>query len=267
MTMNNQSPLIPQGSLLEQKNKGRARVKIAVFLVLAIHGLGLMALLMQGCKKQPDNSATATETQADQTNTPPPAFADTTNTPAPPTNAVATTTNATPAPPEPVEPPQPQPPTPTPTTPAPAAATDYVVAKGDTFSGISKKFHVSVKTILEANPSVEPTKLKIGQTIHIPAAAAASNSTLVAGAGSAATADSSGATQTYTVKSGDSLTKIASHFGVRVRALRSANNLKTDRIVVGQKLKIPGKVAAESAGATPASAATSAPVATPTAGQ
>ena len=34
--MNNQNPLIPQGSVLEQKNKGRARVKIAVFFVLAI---------------------------------------------------------------------------------------------------------------------------------------------------------------------------------------------------------------------------------------
>ncbi len=48
--MNNQSPLVPQGSLVEQKNKGRARVKIAVFFVLGIHGIGLLALLMQGCR-------------------------------------------------------------------------------------------------------------------------------------------------------------------------------------------------------------------------
>src|SRR5205814_7991733 len=50
--MNIQSPLVPQGSLLEQKNKGRARVKIAVFFVLAIHGIGLLALLMQGCRRE-----------------------------------------------------------------------------------------------------------------------------------------------------------------------------------------------------------------------
>ena len=37
--MNNLSPLIPQGSLLEQKNKGRARVKIAVFFVLHAWGV------------------------------------------------------------------------------------------------------------------------------------------------------------------------------------------------------------------------------------
>src|ERR1051325_4169510 len=51
--MNNQSPLVPQGSMLEQntKNKGRARVKIAVFFVLAVHGVGLLALLMQGCRR------------------------------------------------------------------------------------------------------------------------------------------------------------------------------------------------------------------------
>src|SRR5882672_10742174 len=57
--MNNQSPLVPQGSLLEQKNKGRARVKIAVFFVLAIHGIGLLALLMQGCRRDEGGAAQA----------------------------------------------------------------------------------------------------------------------------------------------------------------------------------------------------------------
>src|SRR2546430_5845122 len=60
--MNTQSPLVPQGSLLDQKNKGRARVKIAVFFVLAIHGIGLLALLMQGCRREP--SATTEGTNA-----------------------------------------------------------------------------------------------------------------------------------------------------------------------------------------------------------
>src|SRR5438034_4783579 len=57
--MNIQSPLVPQGSLLEQKNKGRARVKIAVFFVLAIHGIGLLALLMQGCRRDDGGGGTA----------------------------------------------------------------------------------------------------------------------------------------------------------------------------------------------------------------
>ncbi len=54
------------------------------------------------------------------------------------------------------------------------------------------------------------------------------------------------------VKSGDSLTKIAKDHGTTVNALRKANKLTTDKIKVGDKLKIP--VSAASAPA-PASAA------------
>jgi LysM repeat protein len=233
--MNNQSPLIPSGSLLEQPNKGRTRVKIAVFLVLAIHGVGLMALLMQGCKKD-DTNASSGATTAEATNTAAPAFVEPTNTPAPSTNLVATPTNTLPAPVEP---------------PPPVAATDYFIVKGDTFSTVAKKFHVSVKALLDANPSVEPTKLKIGQPIHIPAAVAAASASTGATGGIAA-ADVAGTGKTYSVKSGDSLTKIASEFGVSVRALRSANNLKTDKIVVGQKLTIPAKSSAQPSTSTPA---------------
>jgi len=234
MTMNNQSPLIPQGSLLEQRNKGRARVKIAVFLVLAIHGVGLMALLMQGCKKEPDASLTTTP---EPTNNAAPPFVEPTNPPEP-TNIVAAPTNAT-QPPAPIDQPLPGP------TPLPAAATDYVIVKGDSFSTIATKFHVPVKAILEANPSVEPTKLKIGQTIHIPAAAASTSAGRATGPAGAA--DTNGSAQMYTVKSGDSLTKIAGQFGVTIKALRSANNLKTDKIVVGQKLNIPVKTSTQPA--------------------
>jgi len=46
-------------------------------------------------------------------------------------------------------------------------------------------------------------------------------------------------TSLYTVKSGDTLTRIAKSHGTTVRALKAANNLENDRIVVGSKLKIP----------------------------
>ena len=75
---------------MEQRNKGRARVQIAVFFVLAIHGIGLMALLMQGCQKPPE---TTTATPPEPTNATP-AFVETTNAPTEPTN-VAVTTGAT----------------------------------------------------------------------------------------------------------------------------------------------------------------------------
>jgi LysM repeat protein len=43
----------------------------------------------------------------------------------------------------------------------------------------------------------------------------------------------------YLVKSGDTLTHIAKTCGTTVKALRSVNGLDNDRIVVGEKLKIP----------------------------
>jgi LysM repeat protein len=214
----NESPLIPQGSFMEQKNRGRARVRIAVFVVLAIHGIGLMALLMQGCKP----------------NVPPvdPAAQQDTNTavaPFEPTNPpVVADTNVFAPPPQ-----QPVADTPTnlqPVTPAPAAVTEHKIVRGDTFADLAKQFGVSVKAIAEANPGVDPTRLQIGQVIKIPAPATPT------GVGGANEANGS---QIYTVKSGDSLTKIAGQFGTTVKALQSANNLKTDRIRVGQTLKIP----------------------------
>jgi LysM repeat protein len=234
--MNNQSPLVPQSSFLEQKNKGRTRVMIAVFVALSINGIGLMALLMQGCQKPPENTAA---TPPEPTNTAP-AFVETTNTPAPPTNIAVAPTPVTPPPPttpaivEPVTPPPP-----------PPGGTEYTVVKGDTFGLLAKKFHVSVKAISEANPGVDSTKLKVSQKLHIPAASAAATSA-PAGITSADTV-AAGGEQIYTVKSGDNLSVIAKEKGVSVKALRAANSLKTDRITVGQKLKIPVKASAPSA--------------------
>jgi LysM repeat protein len=208
--MNNQSPLVPQGSLLEQKTKGRARVKIAVFFVLAIHGIGLLALLMQGCRKD-DSSA-----QIESTNTVSvPPFVEPTNVvagdipprvdsvmPAEPTNTVA-------------------------------GLSDYTIAKGDTLSGIAQNHKITVAALVAANPAIEPTKLQVGKVIHIPAPAAPSTTV------SAAPQPATGGEEPYTVKSGDTLSKIASLKHTTVRALRAANNLKTDSIKVGQKLVIP----------------------------
>jgi LysM repeat protein len=222
--MNNQSPLIPQGSALEQKNKGRARVKIAVFFVLAVHGIGLLALLVQGCRN--DTTKTA---QAENTNAPaPPPFEPTnatavaidTNTPIPGAGANSAL--------------------PTDTATANLNGADYSIAPGDNFTGIAKKFRVTVKAITDANPGVEPTRLRLGQKIHIPApSTTAPSQPATAVAASNGTGD-----QMYVVKSGDTLSTIAHQHTTTVRATRTANSLTTDRITVGQKLKLPkGSVA------------------------
>ena len=43
----------------------------------------------------------------------------------------------------------------------------------------------------------------------------------------------------YVVKSGDTLTRIAKAHGTTVKAIKAANGLENDRIVVGAKLKMP----------------------------
>jgi LysM repeat protein len=230
--MNQQSPLVPQGSNLEQKNKGRTRVKIAVFFVLAVHGIGLLALLVQGCRQEPK-----TEVAAADTNTvAPPAFEPPTNTSAGMTPAQVTAPAAAPV----VEPT-----TPTAQT---GTATDYKVVKGDIYSHLATKFAVTSKAIADANPGVDANKLQIGQTLHIPAptktvAATAASST------TPAAAESASGEHTYKVQSGDTLTKIAKDHGTTVKAIRAANNLKTDRITVGQSLKVPAKTVAAAASA------------------
>ena len=124
----------------------------------------------------------------------------------------------------------------------PAGVTEYTIVKGDILEKIAKNFHVSVKAITDANPGIEPAKLKIGQKIHIPAPSAPAAPT-ASGAAPAEKASVAGE-QVYTVKSGDNLTKIAGQYGISLKALRAANGLKTDSIKVGQKLKIPAKASA-----------------------
>jgi hypothetical protein len=150
-------------------------VRLAVFIVLAIHVVILVPLLVQGCKRE--------EAPPPETNLPP-AMEETNLPPAEAqTNLVLPSltapTNVAPVM-SPVE-----------TAPAPAAA-EYVVGKGDTFYSIARKSGVSIKAIIEANPGVVPTKLKVGQKLTIPAAAGAVSA-------GAAAVESFGGETTYVV--------------------------------------------------------------------
>ncbi len=225
---------MPQGIPLDPKNRGRARVKIAVFFVLAVHGIGLMALLMQGCRREEAPPVPPVD-MVDTNQAAAPSLDDTNLPPVVDTNSMAAPVSPV------VEPTPPMADTNTaaqgmPTEPVVSAVpgADYKVAKGDSFYTIGKKFGVTSKAIAEANPTVNPNRLQIGQTLVIPPPTAAPSS--------AAPAVSGGAEGTvYTVKSGDNLTKISQQFGVSIKAIRSANNLVTDRITVGQKLTIPAR--------------------------
>ena len=88
----------------------------------------------------------------------------------------------------------------------------WKIASGETLYSISVKAYGStryVSKILAANPGMNPSRLKIGQTINLPDI---SSETTARSTGSSAesTATSSGITgKTYKVSSGDSLRKIA----------------------------------------------------------
>lgn len=101
-----------------------------------------------------------------------------------------------------------------------STTTTYTVKNGDTLSGIANKFGTTYQKLAEINGIANPNKIYPGQVLKI-------NGT------------SSNTTKTYTVKSGDNLTKIAKQFNTTVDSLVSKNGIKDkNKIYVGQILKI-----------------------------
>lgn len=151
-----------------------------------------------------------------------------------------------------------------PAAPVVAAASTYTVASGDTLGGIAKKTYgreSAWTAIRDANPGVNPNNLKVGTKLTMPAAdqlpageqvAAASKSTRGT-RGSTPPAKKGGTKSTgttgrrYTVKSGDTLWKIAkAEYGTATKAnvdrIREANSIGSDgSLKAGQSLTIPSK--------------------------
>ncbi|HSH93449.1 MAG TPA: LysM peptidoglycan-binding domain-containing protein [Roseimicrobium sp.] len=234
--MSTPNPLVPQGSLPPSQGKGKSNIRLVILGVAAVHAVFIVGLLVQGCNKPQPPAPTPEPTVL-----PPLPAADTNFFPAP-APAPGTGTTAVVAAPMPTPLPEPVPaPAPTPSADmAPSGATkEYVVLKGDSFSTIAKKSGTTAAAIAKANPGVDSSKLKIGQKLVIPEGATAATAGVAAPA--AGITSSNGSTTSYTVKTGDTLTKIAKNNKTTVQALRAANGLKTDRIHVGQKLKVPSK--------------------------
>jgi len=133
----------------------------------------------------------------------------------------------------------------------PQETTTYVVAAGDTLSGIASRFGLSVVDISELNQIQDPDRIRVGQRLVLPGEVDVSAAPAAPRRRERAVAVPAGGT-TYVVKSGDTLSEIAQRHGTTVRALRTANNLSGDLIQVGQKLVIPGGDAAPDADAVPA---------------
>jgi LysM repeat protein len=121
--------------------------------------------------------------------------------------------------------------------------TEYVVQSGDTLGGIASRHNLRVSDITAINQLKNQNRINVGQRILLPGKVTVKNpsvsSTRRTSTKSTAVkqvSDGSG----YVVKSGDSLSKIASRYGVTSQALRDANGITGDKIIVGQKLAIPG---------------------------
>jgi len=100
----------------------------------------------------------------------------------------------------------------------------YFVRPGDTLWELARDFSTTVNELRRANGMSPNSPLVAGRSINIPghSSSAASGSTW------------------YTIKAGDTLWEIASHFGVNIKDILAINNLKNPRrIYAGTKIRIP----------------------------
>ena len=94
----------------------------------------------------------------------------------------------------------------------------YVVKSGDSLYKIAQNYDTTVSEIIQLN-NLTSTALSVGQILEIPVTTSSSN--------------------TYMVKKGDSLYKIAQNYNTTVSELMTLNNLSNDLLSIGQVLKLP----------------------------
>jgi peptidoglycan DL-endopeptidase LytF len=98
------------------------------------------------------------------------------------------------------------------------SSSTYTVVAGDSLSVIAKRFGMTMDTLKAAN-NLTSDFLRVGQNLSIPTTSAT--------------------VSTHTVVAGDSLWDIANKYGTTVNALKSANQLTSDTLQLGQRLTIP----------------------------
>lgn len=256
--MSSPSPLIPQGALTPPGGGGSSNVRLIVIGVVVVHVVFFGGLLFQGCSpkdKEKEKSAAGGTDGAlsnrlafpspsgsnsmfiTEVGALPPPSATTGALPADVTYSGTGTQSLTSRPPSLAG--QTAAKAADPVSAGPAEIKEYTIVAGDNMYNIAKKEGISMQDLVKLNPSVDPRKMRPGMKILIPPAkpqAALAEPALPSGGGTI-----------YVVKPNDNLGKIASMHGVTVKDLRAANNLKTTRIDINQKLVIPQKAAGAAA--------------------
>ena len=116
-----------------------------------------------------------------------------------------------------------------------AADTTHVVVRGDTVFSLSMAHGISQENLMQRNGMTDPSQLRIGMVLSIPAPAAVS------------------VYPEHTVTPGETLFGIARSNGITVAALRSANGFSESRVLrAGEKIRIPVQGAAVTQTAPPA---------------
>ncbi|MGH7578527.1 MAG: LysM peptidoglycan-binding domain-containing protein [Gemmatimonadales bacterium] len=115
---------------------------------------------------------------------------------------------------------------------------EHFVVRGETMSHIARKYRVSSRLLADANPKVNPRRLRIGQRLIVPTGGAISSSMArrMSDPRPAAGTNSSGY---HRVRRGETLSGIADEYGVSQRDLRRWNKLNAKGMIrAGQRLRV-----------------------------
>ena len=115
----------------------------------------------------------------------------------------------------------------------------HIVRRGERFSRIAARYHLPAREIEAANPKINPSRLRAGSRLVIPAVAVPS-ALAIRATGQAGPQKYRGRVATHWVRSGETLIGIARRYRVSLRALRRANRIPVEyTLKAGKRLRIP----------------------------
>ncbi|MGY0432129.1 LysM peptidoglycan-binding domain-containing protein [Bacillus rugosus] len=134
----------------------------------------------------------------------------------------------------------------------------YKVQLGDSLWKIANKVNMSVAELKVLN-NLKSDTIYVNQVLKTKSSGSKTSSKDTS---SNSNSSQTSGTKNYTVKSGDSLWKIANNYNLTVQQIRNSNNLKSDVLYVGQVLKLTGQ--ASSGTSSPSSSSSNASSSTTT---